>query len=209
MPGVNEMAEKSFDEFLKEGAPDLHKCLEDIRDRAQDDWVHLPKPDHGSHSGLIHPRNVERNADKMIPEDQKKQFSSGEIFLLLASVLLHDLGRIIPDQSILDRGFKEPCPLYRDKDGTHLPCTVAERCFGEQKTHACRTKFLIDEYWANFGLPDKQLATLCGVIAFCHQLDEPPRERDTGNPCFGIQWSSGRLADTSLEPYGRIRVKLL
>jgi HD superfamily phosphodiesterase len=92
------MAEESFAGILRRKNPELHKCMEELRHRAEEEWLHLLKPDHGSHSGLIHLRNVERNTDKMVPAQMKEQFSDGEIFLLLASVLLHDIGRIIPDR---------------------------------------------------------------------------------------------------------------
>lgn len=258
------MPEDTFADILRRRSPELNKCLEDMRRRAEDEWVHLLKPDHGSHSGLIHLRNVERNADKIVSPELKEHFSNGEIFLLLASVLLHDLGRIIPDRprreivvrwpeagqaerfrqakgrsnsetaklaeslqglytgqftktefevpgKFLPEGLeyrlvehseqsREICPL------TGKPCTDRERSWKDQKTHACRTRFLIREYWPNFCLPDEQIAALCGVVTFCHQLDAPPAQ-DSG--CTPVQECAREFANTSLEPYGSIRVPLL
>ena len=270
------MSESTFADVLKRRASKLHTCFEHMVERAEDDWVHLLKPDHGSHSGMIHLRNVQRCADKMIPAEKKEQFSDGEIFVLLASILLHDLGRIIPDRPRreiavrwLDRAqpsgaddyqraraalgnegwlapqlkdalvklwglgeFKdvgrelgrfddtrpnppsyrfvqdtgEYCPLKKGKKGK--TCDDPRRCRQEQKTHACRTKHLVDLYWPHFGLPDEPVARLCGLVAFCHQLEQPPDEQDDMN-CQVAKSYRDAFVDTSLEPYGRIRVPLL
>jgi hypothetical protein len=259
------MSETTFDGLLQVQSPALHGCLEEMRRRAQDDWVHLLKPDHGSHSGLIHLRNVERCANKIVPEKLKADFSAGEVFLLLASCLLHDLGRIIPDRPRREvilkwAGTKGPdfgefswqkqrlkqetavaeslsaalaaaaapalkggMPVWEGSTECRLvetsaewcllepqartECRVGNRSLGEQKTHACRTKYLVDNYWTRFGLPDEQLAALCGVVCFCHQLDRPPARARDG--CVGLAQSAARFEDTSVDPYGRIRVPLL
>lgn len=175
-----------------------------MRGHAEDEWVHLLKPDHGSHSGLIHLRNVERDADKLIPLPLKECFSDGEIFVLLASVLLHDLGRILPDRErSTDPNEPEFC-LLAQSPGT--PCNDKRRNVKEQKTHACRSCYLIREQWPHFGLPDEQVAQLCAVVTFCHQLDGRP---DPNSECYGQQACAHDFANTSLEPYGPIRVPLL
>ncbi len=216
------MPEITFAKLLEKRNPTLHSRLEEIRRRACEDWIHLLKPDAGSHAGYIHLSNVERNADKMIPDASKEEFSDGEVFLLLASILLHDLGRIVPDKITrmcpvsddrdkpapkcgrVKRKGPEPCPLL--KRGI---CKDRGRFKKSQGTHACLSKHLIEELWPIFGLPDEQFAHYCGLIACWHQLDKPPEpvaELPAGCP---IQKTKPGFSETSLEPYGRLRVPLL
>jgi hypothetical protein len=51
----------AFSDMLESRNAALFSRLEDIRRRAFDEWIHLVKPDQGSHSGYVHLRNVARN----------------------------------------------------------------------------------------------------------------------------------------------------
>lgn len=213
-----------------------------MRRRALEEWVHYLTPDQGSHSGYVHLCGVERNADKMIPDAAKEQFSDGEIFLLLASILLHDVGRILPDivrrppsecseqvkfpeckvWEKLVQGEVKPCPVAalcraaggrQDEPGrTPAPlaavyCSVDGRKDKPGKTHACRSMRLITDHWPLFGLPDSHIAEHCARIAFWHQMAAPP---GSGlDPCSSAVIYSDDFCDTSLEPYGHLRIPLL
>jgi len=197
----------TFIELLQKRNASLFAQLEEIRRRAFEEWIHLLKPDQGSHAGYVHLRNVSRNADKMIPADAKKAFGDGEIFLLLVSILLHDLGRIIPDKYYrLNRDERrsqkkpEPCP---ESSGD---CLDGARRFKEQGTHACKSRDLIEKHWAIFGVPDEQIARLIGLLAFWHQFDTPPADPGT---CATLKTTKKDFSEISLEPYGRIRMPLL
>ncbi len=85
---------KSFSELLKDKNPSLWSTLEEIKKRGMDLWVPMLSIDRGSHSGYPHLRSVEENANRIVPDFMKDSFSDGEIFLLLASIFLHDIGRI-------------------------------------------------------------------------------------------------------------------
>jgi hypothetical protein len=201
------MPSNNFAVLLRQRNSFLSQQLDEIRRRAFEEWIHLLKEDQGSHSGYVHLHNVERVADKMIPAAAKEQFSDGEIFLLLASILLHDLGRILAEKEGV-----QPCRLRGTSSGATINCEDEERHMvihlkAEQKTHACKTRWLIQEHWAIFGLPDEKLAHLCGMICFWHQLDEPPDKRKSR--CLSAKDSARSFSDLSLEPYGLIRMPLL
>src|SRR4030042_1998885 len=83
-----------FATILRERSPDYHRMLTDVRRIGFENWIHLLLPDKGSHTGLAHLQGVERNADKMVPDEIKAQFTPAEIFLLLTAVFLHDIGKI-------------------------------------------------------------------------------------------------------------------
>ena len=214
------MTNTSFSHLLETRGSWLFPILSEIKKRAFEEWIHLLVPEHGSHSGYVHLRNVERNADKMIPDEAKLDFSDGEIFLLLASILFHDLGRIVPDKAASKgRTVKtlpdQPCPFLsesRCKDPFRKNCM--------QGTHACRSRQLIDSLWALFGLPDLHIARYCGLIAFWHQLRRPPNEladvRGTSGKaarqevgCGPARETRNSFSRTSLEPYGPLRLPLL
>ncbi len=215
------MARTSFAELLRKRSPGLSTQLDEIRQRALEEWIHYLTPDHGSHSGYVHLCGVERNADKMIPDAAKEKFSDGEIFLLLSSILLHDLGRILPDRV---KRVSKDCPFAPDPKcctpplGPSAPepcllgeemakCSVNGRNDHPGKTHACRSKWLISEHWPIFGLPDSHIAEHCARIAFWHQLDAPPEPGE--KLCTPADNYSRYFCDTSLEPYGHLRIPLL
>ena len=162
-----------FSDLLKEKDPKLHESLEAIRRKGLEEWVPLLNFDRGSHSGYPHLLNVEQNANKMIPDKIKMDFSSGELYLLLAAIFLHDIGRI---------GAKER------KDGGSQELGHNERSFN-----------LIQEFWAELGLPDERIASYCAYICYYHGV---------GNP-FDSNLNIGYFENTSLEPYGFLRIPFL
>lgn len=183
----------TFSQILSTRNEKLSTRLQDIRERAQEDWIHWLTPDMGSHAGYIHLRNVERTADKLVPEEAKHAFSDGEIFLLLTAILLHDVGRLIPENAPAQGAG-------------------ALRCQGEKYHHACGSKRLLDEQWALFGLPDAHIAAYCALLAYSHRLDDPLDKAPSCLQCKGCVLQglgTGAFRDTSLEPYGRLRIPLL
>jgi hypothetical protein len=195
------MTSTSFAELLKRRHPMLSATLDEIRRRAIEEWIHHLKPDAGSHAGFVHLRGVEHNADKMLPCVAKENFTDGEIFLLLASILLHDLGRVLPDAKVVT------CPFAEE----HRRRTCLDR-FRKQKpqgTHACQSCSLIEKIWAILGLPDSHFAEHCALVAFWHQLTKPPGRDAPNKPCPPVSESRRYFCDTSLEPYGRLRLPLI
>ncbi len=91
-------AKKKFSDLLREKDFTLWEILEQIKKRGLDIWVPLLTTDRGSHSGFPHLQSVEENANLLVPDEIKDTFSSGEIFLLLSAIFLHDIGRIIDNE---------------------------------------------------------------------------------------------------------------
>jgi hypothetical protein len=192
---------KDFAEILEARNPPLAKHLAEIRARAAEDWMHFLGDDKGSHTGYVHLRNVERNANKIVPAVHRESFSDGEIFLLLASALLHDIGKIVPKDVPVDPRF---C-----RDGS---CDWGFRCPLKEWEHHCAGKRFLDENWAVLGLPDARIAGYCGLMTYSHGLSDP---LDRSPACLGrapcVLGNPGAedYRNTALEPYGSLRIPLL
>jgi hypothetical protein len=197
---------ETFDAILRERksplARTLTRHLDEIRGRATEDWMDFLGEDKGSRNGYVHLRNVERNADKMVPLAAKHSFSDGEIFLLLSSILLHDAGKIVPETAPIAYGS-------RKVDGAQEP---GFRCPRKAWGHHCASKRLIDEQWAVFGLPDARIAGYCGLLAYAHNTPEPLDAVSTclcDDGCILDYPKRAEYRTTSLEPYGVLRIPLL
>jgi len=165
---------KRFSDLLKEKDHTLHDCLVNIRKKGLEEWVPLLTFDAGSHSGYPHLLNVEQNANEMVPDYLKEEFSAGEIFLLLASIFLHDIGRI----------------GERKKDeNTGIP----------NEPHHEKSHKIISKHWAELGLPDERIGKYCAIICKYHCINDP----------YEATFDIRRFYNTSLEPYGSLRIPLI
>jgi hypothetical protein len=176
---------------LAEQSPTLSKALSDIHDRANDGWLHLLGQDKGSYTGHIHLRNVERTAMRLLPEKLKQTLTDVETFVLLASVFLHDIGKIVPGRKALPAG---------------------RRCLRREWNHHCAGKEYLDNHWAELGLPSARLAGYCGLLAYSHCLDRPLDQQrtcicDSACPLGAPKREAFR--DTSVDPFGSLRIPLL
>lgn len=179
-----------------------------IQKRALTDWIPLMRVDMGSHSGLVHLINVGRNVDKMIPDDKKGELSPGEIFLLLSAVLFHDIGRILALAEPRVPQCKER-PCKQDEP----PCTNAEW------DHYRESAVIIGDIGQEQGLPDTMAVKYCALLAYCHGLPMPPREKQnkfaelnlppSETECAGIEEPKSEFRNTSIEPLGTVRIPLL
>jgi len=139
---------RTFAAILQEKDPELFDTLEAIKQKGFEEWVPLLSFDLGSHAGYPHLLNVERNANKMIPDHIKTDFSPGEIFLLLSSIFLHDIGKLL---------------LITPKDKQAHP-TVR---------HQEESRKIIEECWAELVLPDERIAKYCALISWYHGVENP------------------------------------
>lgn len=160
---------------------------------ADHEWIPQMKSDGGSHSGWSHLRGVERNASKIVAAGRGAALSPGETFLLLAAILLHDVGRTIQKKDDLT------CPMRRPKR-----CRALAK--HRSKIHACLSYKLICDHWYRLGLPNEHIARHCALLAYCHTLPSPDGKRDG---CPGWQEHVSGLTVKSLEPYGSLRLPLL
>jgi hypothetical protein len=208
-PKVSFLSANSFSRILEERNPALSACLLDMQERALNSWLSLLVPDQGSHSGLLHLFNVGRNVDKMIPDSKKDKLSTGEIFLLLATVLLHDIGRTVPGE------VKHP-GLNFCKKRPH-DCTPGKngktKCQQDHWDHNLKSREIINKAGFELGLPDFMAMEYCGLLAYCHKLAQPPRVKQPvfpDLPCCSLKAKAEkRFRNTSIEPLGAIRIPML
>ncbi len=143
--------ELRFADILRQKSAALYDRLELIKQKALVEWVPLLNFDRGSHSGYPHLINVERNADKMVPDVIKQEMSAGQIFLLLAGIFLHDIGKV-----------------------TAASIEEEQARLGKRiKLHHIHSHEIIARYWAELGLPDERIARYIGKLAYYHCVDDP------------------------------------
>ena len=72
-----------------------HTILEEMKEAALKTWQsQLGEDQWGSYTGFPHAFNIEKHLDNLVSPELKQELSSVEIFILLGSVLLHDIGKI-------------------------------------------------------------------------------------------------------------------
>jgi len=190
---VMQESSKRFYDLLREKSPDLADQLDLIKDRGMETWLPMLPFDRGSHSGYPHIRNVERNVDKIVPDDVKEKFSVGEMFLLLCAVFLHDIGKIVPS-------YKH-CPI----DGELIENTICKfnsKDYEAADIHHKQSCDIIRQAWGMLGFSDERISEYCAVLAYCHCLKKQPTEED-------LKYIGRSYKNTSLEPYGYLRIPLL
>jgi hypothetical protein len=222
------MHEKRSDErlfeVLKEKDPSLASQLEKIREKGLEDWIGLLREDKGSHAGYPHLQNVERIADKIVPDDLKHDLSAGELFLLLSAIFLHDIGKVIPvpPKTLCKKGPGGNCKafinkLVNDPETEPYDRDVHPPCRKPQWDHYQESEKIIREQGVSLGLPDERMAQYCGLLAYCHGLKIPPdqdrfcfEDKKSGSQCvYAKNPKSSNFRDTSLAPYGKMRIPLL
>ena len=214
-------SDESLFDVLKKKDPSLASQLDKIKKSGVEDWIGLLHSDKGSYAGYPHLLDVERIADKIIPDRLKYEFTAGELFLLLSAIFLHDIGRTIPfpgPKTPCRKGYGETCdgkawgvkiPDENEEydEDKHPPCRKP------QWDHHYESERIIRDYGMALGLPDERIAQYCGLIAFCHCLTKPPIDQQGRFPerygfnCWEKQCSNFRT--TSLAPYGVLRIPLL
>jgi hypothetical protein len=206
----NENMDRGFYKILKSNRPDFAAHLDEIMKRGKEDWVDLLLPDSGSHAGFSHLQNVERMADQIVPDELKEHFSMGEIFLLLSTIFLHDIGKTIPKSNDPDRDCDrtiEKCPLCETED--------KRKCTKPQWNHYINSEVIINAQCMALGLPDERIAEYSGLLAFCHGLKTPPTMKQpafigkNGKKCKIMLPKKNNYRTTSLAPYGILRIPLL
>ncbi len=171
--------EQKFSDILKEKDSVLSARLETIKHESLEEWVPLLNFDRGSHSGYPHLLNVERNADKMIPDPIKQEMTGAQIFLLLTSIFLHDIGKLTAGRIEEEEAEK----------GNKI------------RLHHKHSEEIITSCWAELGLPDERIARYIGKIARYHCIDNPfDNDKKSGNEDIRI------YNMTALEPYGQLRI---
>ena len=197
--------------ILRQKEPTLASRVKEVQQRGLEDWVHLLIPEMGSYAGIPHLRNTERIANRIIPDDLKDDFTTGEIFLLLSAIFLHDIGRAMPHSKRDETPCKsrpQECAVLSDPNRGVPPCHKP------QWNHHVKGEEIIKMHGLALGLPDERVAQYCGLLTFCHGLRRPPTEEQPqfvrgGRECRERVPRRGNYRTTSLAPYGAMRIPLL
>src|ERR1035437_5806746 len=73
----------------------LYSSLVEMEKAAIESWSNQLGERYGSYNGYPHMKDVEFHLDNIVPYTLMKQFNPTEIFILLASILLHDIGKLM------------------------------------------------------------------------------------------------------------------
>ena len=148
---------KTFRQILKNRQENCetnyHSVLLEMFNTGIKSWLSLLGEANNTFNGIPHIQNVENHADHAVPDHIKDDFSSTEIFLLLSSILLHDIGKI-------DAHNDETLPLH--------------------STYSCN-KVIND--WAFLKIPNEQLARWIAIIVCAHSWDSPIPGLIKEHPC--------------------------
>ena len=132
-------------DYLNAEMDELYAALMRSWQIALDEWLPALGTELGSFNSYPHLRNVENYLDRFIGEGAEKlrvDLTPTEVYVLLASVLLHDIGRIIPKP-----------PLSKT-----LP----------EKSHAALSREIITQHRGDLGIPSQELANVIGLICAYH-----------------------------------------
>jgi KaiC/GvpD/RAD55 family RecA-like ATPase len=128
----------------KQGQTELYSTFIHMEKHAEGSWLSLLGADpYSSYTGIPHIRGVERNVDEAVPEEIKKKFNSTEIFILLASILCHDIGKKIEDSTC------------------------------EKPKHGCLSCIYILENWYQLLIPREDLARGIAIVCCSHTWSHP------------------------------------
>lgn len=162
-------------------------------------WVPALGSDKGSHSGLTHLQGVEEQICSLL-ERGGAELSAAECFVLLAAVLLHDLGRTAGQEFIhsLMRGPKkwEEPDAERRQDHFGLRLKFRANASGKVPHHALVSAlFILQKDQQYIGIRDRGLAKCVALACAAHYLPAAEHLRQ-----------GGFLEDLFLDRFGRIRV---
>ncbi len=110
---------KMLSDREKEGETAWYAALQNMQAEAQKSWLGQTGQVWGSYNGVPHLTNVERNLDHLADDELKSSFSSTEIFILLAAVLLHDIGKLMVKDPKKEAHYIHSCSKIL-KDWYHL-----------------------------------------------------------------------------------------
>jgi MoaA/NifB/PqqE/SkfB family radical SAM enzyme len=143
-----------------------------IKHKAETDWLR----DLGK-NGLDHSRKVEEYLNKLILDNVKKQMTTGEIFVLLCAVYLHDIGRLKTQKEGHEKaGHDEICSNFQkyEFDNRFEANVVAEVSYA----HASEKEKSISSLPLDVGVesihPDTiDLQFLGALLRLADEIDNP------------------------------------
>jgi predicted HD phosphohydrolase len=152
----------------------------------------------GSLTGLNHIRGILREIENLTERSPYLNLTSTEIFILLAAILLHDIGKLKEDEYLIDEAkLDELISLLKDK----LKLELDGNSIISQKPnpHPLISAVQIMESPTQFGIFDRELARMIAIVTVSHLKNFKTYFK--GNKDF--------LQDRYLAKYGKIRISWL
>lgn len=115
---------------------------------AEFEWLPSIVPQNGSYNSYPHIKGVMRQIDRLLYDHDECYFSlnGSELYILLSSILMHDIGKSVKDNPA-NSGY-----IYG---------------------HADASFDIINEKWAELGLPTEKIATIIAQICRFHDCSDP------------------------------------
>jgi len=163
-------------------------------------WLPTLSHDLGSFSGVVHIRGVEYQVSTLIEGAGGICLSLAESFVLLCSVLFHDIGKVVDVDQI--RSAQVGQATWKDPGWGELP-KMPKSGDGKKKKkekdpeihHARLSYETIHAKWESLGLPDRGIAHCIAIACAAHEQSLAETLR-----------GAGMLEDCFLDRWGRIRV---
>jgi hypothetical protein len=145
----------------------LAKRLTDIREKAEPVLVRICEifPDFTTHD-IKHSEEVLQKLREIIPESLKNQMNAYEVYLLVASAYLHDIGMVNFKDLINENEFED----FLKGVKSELSPEDALRQFIREYHHT-RTEKVINTHFAEFAIEDKHQAEIIGRICLGHRKE--------------------------------------
>jgi len=166
----------------------------------------------GSLSGLSHIRGVLHEIENLVTGNPNLDLTPAEIYILLAAVLLHDIGKLKeadylenpqPEKAAGEISEEVGKIIGVLKEKIQLNNTAYDDLIKKNSPshlpHSLISAYMIITHYAEFGIFDKELAQIVAIIALshCKYFKE----------C--LKNNEGFLSDRYLARYGRLRVRWL
>ncbi|MCX6582448.1 MAG: hypothetical protein NT166_19935 [Candidatus Aminicenantes bacterium] len=163
----------------------------------------------GSLSGLSHIQGVLHEIENLMESNPHLDLTSVEIYILLTSTLLHDIGKLkegdYPENPTQEKhAGKTPKDINDIIQELQKKIQLNNEALAilttkKSKPHPFISALTIIDRYSNFGIFDKELAQIVAIVTLCH----------TKYFKEYLKNDEGFLSDRYLARYGKIRVKWL
>lgn len=151
------MSMKTLRSELEQLDPVLFQSYVNSVSIAEREWLPYIEVNNDSQNSLPHLKNIEEYLDVLLFSDENFShhclvLNGSEIYILLCSILFHDLGK------------------------TKVLNTKLTNCNSMKPEHACLSRVNVQKSWAEFGIISKQLAEIIALV--CHFHDHHDSDCD-------------------------------
>jgi hypothetical protein len=181
---------------LKELDYKLYESLVRSHEIAWNEWLPALSVQQDSYNSFPHIRNLEMYLDTIVTayeENSKREFfiSAVEMYIILAAILFHDIGKI---------NKKDGKPDIHASESSLIICGNSVLVPRGDKTVSRQYKN--DKVWASLGIPSYELALSIGKICEYHDIDKVKDEAKR-------KALRNILTSICIDAYGEVRQKAL